>query len=231
MPGEEGYPAYLPSRLAEFYERSGAVSALGIPTGEGSVTVVGAVSPPGGDFSEPVTQYSLRLAGTFWALDSDLAQRRHYPAIHWSRSYTLYDLDAWFDERRRRRLVCATARGSSNCSARRKSSRASCSCWASTCWHPSSGSPSTRAESSGRTSSSNPPSTRSTPTAHPPSSTGCCASSAIATTCHGASRSTRTRPRRRSWPPWALAELGRMKYLGAGRGTGERARGTHGSRR
>jgi V/A-type H+-transporting ATPase subunit A len=98
MPGEEGYPAYLPSRLAEFYERSGAAEALGAPTRQGSVTVIGAVSPPGGDFSEPVTQYSLRLAGTFWALDPDLARRRHYPAIHWSRSYSLYDLDDWYDE-------------------------------------------------------------------------------------------------------------------------------------
>jgi V/A-type H+-transporting ATPase subunit A len=98
MPGEEGYPAYLPSRLAEFYERSGAAEALGSPTRQGSVTVIGAVSPPGGDFSEPVTQYSLRLAGTFWALDPDLARRRHYPAIHWNRSYSLYDLDGWYDE-------------------------------------------------------------------------------------------------------------------------------------
>ncbi len=97
MPGEEGYPAYLPSRLAEFYERSGAAETLGTPSRVGSVTVIGAVSPPGGDFSEPVTQYSLRLAGTFWALDADLARRRHYPAIHWNRSYSLYDLDAWFD--------------------------------------------------------------------------------------------------------------------------------------
>ena len=99
MPGEEGYPAYLPSRLAEFYERSGAGKALGAPKRDGSVTVVGAVSPPGGDFSEPVTQYSLRLAGTFWALDADLARRRHYPAIHWNRSYSLYELDDWFDEK------------------------------------------------------------------------------------------------------------------------------------
>jgi V/A-type H+/Na+-transporting ATPase subunit A len=98
MPGEEGYPAYLPSRLAEFYERAGAVEALGSPTRTGSVTVVGAVSPPGGDFSEPVTQYSLRLAGTFWALDPDLARRRHYPAIHWTRSYSLYELGEWFDQ-------------------------------------------------------------------------------------------------------------------------------------
>jgi V/A-type H+-transporting ATPase subunit A len=99
MPGEEGYPAYLPSRLAEFYERSGAVSTLGTEPRRGSVTVIGAVSPPGGDFSEPVTQYSLRLAGTFWALDPDLAHRRHYPAIQWTQSYTLYELSGWFGER------------------------------------------------------------------------------------------------------------------------------------
>ncbi|HEY7467948.1 MAG TPA: V-type ATP synthase subunit A [Acidimicrobiia bacterium] len=97
MPGEEGYPAYLPSRLAEFYERSGAVVALGADERRGSVTVVGAVSPPGGDFSEPVTQYSLRLAGTFWALDAELARGRHFPAIHWTRSYSLYDTAGWFD--------------------------------------------------------------------------------------------------------------------------------------
>jgi V/A-type H+-transporting ATPase subunit A len=98
MPGEEGYPAYLPSRLAEFYERAGAVECLGGDSREGSVTVVGAVSPPGGDFSEPVTQYSLRLAGTFWALDTSLARRRHFPAIHWTRSYSLYNLGAWFND-------------------------------------------------------------------------------------------------------------------------------------
>lgn len=98
MPGEEGYPAYLPSRLAEFYERAGAAVALGKDEREGSVTVIGAVSPPGGDFSEPVTQYSLRLAGTFWALDSDLARRRHFPAIHWTRSYSLYDTSEWFND-------------------------------------------------------------------------------------------------------------------------------------
>jgi len=98
MPGEEGYPAYLPSRLAEFYERAGAVETLGSLPRRGSASVVGAVSPPGGDFSEPVTQYSLRLAGTFWALDTDLAHRRHFPAIHWTRSYSLYDLGRWFDE-------------------------------------------------------------------------------------------------------------------------------------
>ncbi len=97
MPGEEGFPAYLPSRLAEFYERAGAVRCLGGDRA-GSVTVVGAVSPPGADFSEPVTQYSMRLAGVFWALDTDLARRRHFPAIHWTRSFTLYDLGAWYGQ-------------------------------------------------------------------------------------------------------------------------------------
>ncbi len=99
LPGEEGYPAYLPARLAEFYERAGAVRTLGRAERTGSVTVVAAVSPPGGDLSEPVTQQSLRLAGTFWALDVTLAQRRHFPAIHWSRSYSLYDLGPWFGSR------------------------------------------------------------------------------------------------------------------------------------
>jgi V/A-type H+-transporting ATPase subunit A len=97
MPGEEGYPAYLPSRLAEFYERAGATTSLGSSPRSGSVSIVAAVSPPGGDFSEPVTQYSLRLAGTFWALDSELARHRHFPAINWNRSYTLYQLGDWFD--------------------------------------------------------------------------------------------------------------------------------------
>ncbi|MHC4959259.1 MAG: V-type ATP synthase subunit A [Planctomycetota bacterium] len=98
LPGEEGYPAYLPARLAEFYERAGAAVCLGSDGRAGSVSVVSTVSPPGGDFSEPVTQHSLRLAGTFWALDTGLARRRHFPAIHWTRSYTLYALDDWFDE-------------------------------------------------------------------------------------------------------------------------------------
>jgi len=90
MPGEEGYPAYLASRLADFYERSGRVVCLGSGGRVGSVTMIGAVSPQGGDFSEPVTQHSLRVAGTFWGLDSDLAHRRHFPAISWTRSYSLY---------------------------------------------------------------------------------------------------------------------------------------------
>jgi V/A-type H+-transporting ATPase subunit A len=97
MPGEEGYPAYLAARLAEFYERAGAVACLGADGRQGSVTIIGAVSPPGADFSEPVTQHSLRVSGTFWALDTDLARRRHFPAIHWARSYTLYELGSWFD--------------------------------------------------------------------------------------------------------------------------------------
>ena len=98
MPAEEGYPAYLATRLAEFYERAGAVRCLGREERTGSVTVIGAVSPAGGDFSEPITQYSLRLAGTFWALDTTLARRRHFPSINWTRSYTLYDLDSWFSD-------------------------------------------------------------------------------------------------------------------------------------
>jgi V/A-type H+-transporting ATPase subunit A len=100
MPGEEGYPAYLATRLSDFYERAGRVKTL-CPDSEeriGSVTVVGAVSPPGGDFSEPVTQNTLRVTGDFWALDSSLADRRHFPAISWLRSYSLYldSLSDWF---------------------------------------------------------------------------------------------------------------------------------------
>jgi len=98
MPGEEGYPAYLASRLAEFYERAGRVKTLGGSVG--SVSVVGAVSPPGGDFSEPVTQNTLRIVKVFWALDTKLAARRHFPAINWLQSYSLYadTLAEWFKE-------------------------------------------------------------------------------------------------------------------------------------
>ena len=98
MPGEEGYPAYLASRLAEFYERSGRVEVLGSETRVGSISIVGAVSPPGGDFSEPVTQNTLRIAKVFWSLDRDLASRRHFPAINWLSSYSLYvdTLDEWY---------------------------------------------------------------------------------------------------------------------------------------
>ncbi len=100
MPGEEGYPAYLATRLATFYERSGRVQALGGDERVGSVTLVGAVSPPGGDFSEPMTQNSLRVTGAFWALDTSLAHRRHFPAISWTKSYTLYlgQVRGWFEE-------------------------------------------------------------------------------------------------------------------------------------
>jgi V/A-type H+-transporting ATPase subunit A len=90
MPGEEGYPAYLATRLANFYERAGRVVCLGSEDRVGSVTLIGAVSPPGGDFSEPMTQNSLRITGAFWALDTSLAHRRHYPAISWIKSYSLY---------------------------------------------------------------------------------------------------------------------------------------------
>lgn len=96
MPADEGYPAYLPSRLAEFYERAGYVRALNGE--EGSVTVIGAVSPPGADFSEPVTQNTKRFTRCFWALDKALAYARHYPAINWNTSYTEYltDLAPWY---------------------------------------------------------------------------------------------------------------------------------------
>lgn len=99
MPGEEGYPAYLATRLASFYERSGRVAALGDGERLGSVTMVGAVSPPGGDMSEPMTQNSLRVTGAFWALDTSLAHRRHFPAISWTKSYTLYlgQVQEWFE--------------------------------------------------------------------------------------------------------------------------------------
>ena len=106
MPGEEGYPTYLSARIAEFYERTGRVECLGTKTAEseedrtGSLTIVGAVSPPGGDFSEPVTQNSMRVAGGLWALDAALAYSRHYPSVNWNMSYSLYfqDLDEWFKE-------------------------------------------------------------------------------------------------------------------------------------
>jgi len=98
IPGEEGYPAYLATRLAQFYERSGRVIPLGLNEQEGSVTIIGAVSPPGGDFSEPVTQSTLRVAKVFWALDASLAQKRHFPSINWLTSYSLYPpiLESWY---------------------------------------------------------------------------------------------------------------------------------------
>lgn len=98
MPGEEGFPPYLATQLGMFYERSGKVMCLGSEERTGSVTVISAVSPPGGDFSEPVTQASLRFAGTLWALDPDLAYRRHFPAVNWLASFSLFhaELDDWF---------------------------------------------------------------------------------------------------------------------------------------
>jgi V/A-type H+-transporting ATPase subunit A len=90
MPSERGYPAYLSSRIAEFYERAGRVKTLGNPEREGSVSIIGAVSPPGGDFNEPVTIHTSRFTGVFWALDADLAYSRHFPSINWMKSYSLY---------------------------------------------------------------------------------------------------------------------------------------------
>ena len=100
MPGEEGYPAYLGSRLAQFYERAGRVEVLGSKEQEGALSVIGAVSPPGGDISEPVSQATLRIVKVFWGLDSALAYKRHFPAINWLTSYSLYadDLGAWFNK-------------------------------------------------------------------------------------------------------------------------------------
>lgn len=100
MPGEEGYPAYLGSRLAQFYERAGHVVSLGKEGREGALSVIGAVSPPGGDISEPVSQATLRIVKVFWSLDSELAYQRHFPAINWLTSYSLYldDMGPWFDK-------------------------------------------------------------------------------------------------------------------------------------
>ena len=99
MPGEEGYPAYLGSRLAQFYERAGRVHTLCSGEREGSLSVIGAVSPPGGDISEPVSQATLRIVKVFWSLDSALAYKRHFPAINWLTSYSLYldTMAAWFN--------------------------------------------------------------------------------------------------------------------------------------
>ena len=105
MPGEEGYPTYLSTRIAQFYERTGRIECLsttaeGEEARTGSLTLVAAVSPPGGDFSEPVTQNSMRVSGGFWALDAKLAYSRHYPSVNWNQSYSLYlnDLKDWFDQ-------------------------------------------------------------------------------------------------------------------------------------
>ncbi len=100
MPGEEGYPAYLASRLAQFYERAGVVECLGSDERQGSVTAIGAVSPPGGDISEPVSQATMRIVKVFWALDSSLAYARHFPAINWLTSYSLYldSLEGWYTQ-------------------------------------------------------------------------------------------------------------------------------------
>jgi len=100
MPGDEGYPAYLSSRLAEFYERAGVVDLLGSEKKQGAITAIGAVSPPGGDMSEPVVQATLRIIKVFWGLSASLAYKRHFPAIDWNTSYSLYSdrLKAWYDK-------------------------------------------------------------------------------------------------------------------------------------
>ena len=100
MPGDEGYPAYLASRVADFYERAGFVKCLGNDDRQGALTVIGAVSPPGGDISEPVSQATLRIVKVFWGLDYALSYRRHFPAINWLNSYSLYQdkMDKYMDE-------------------------------------------------------------------------------------------------------------------------------------
>ena len=100
MPGEEGYPAYLGSRLAQFYERAGRVISLGSQGREGALSAIGAVSPPGGDISEPVSQATLRIVKVFWGLDANLAYKRHFPAINWLTSYSLYLdlLEKWYND-------------------------------------------------------------------------------------------------------------------------------------
>ena len=100
MPGDEGYPAYLGSRIAEYYERAGRIETIGSESREGTITAIGAVSPPGGDTSEPVTQNTLRIVKVFWGLDASLAQRRHFPSVHWLNSYSLYsdDIGSYLDE-------------------------------------------------------------------------------------------------------------------------------------
>jgi len=100
MPADAGYPAYLSAKLAQFYERSGRVKCIGSPDREGSVTIVGAVSPPGGDFSDPVTTATLNIVQVFWGLDKKLAQRKHFPSVNWKISYSYYErqLEPYFDE-------------------------------------------------------------------------------------------------------------------------------------
>lgn len=100
MPAEGGYPAYLSAKLAQFYERAGRVHCLGSPDREGSITIVGAVSPPGGDFTDPVTTATLNIVQVFWGLDKKLAQRKHFPSVNWTISSSNYDkqLDPYFNE-------------------------------------------------------------------------------------------------------------------------------------
>merc|ERR1711977_376073 len=100
MPADSGYPAYLGARLASFYERSGRVTCLGSPEREGSITVVGAVSPPGGDFTDPVTSATLSIVQVFWGLDKKLAQRKHFPSVNWNISFSKYirTLEPFFEK-------------------------------------------------------------------------------------------------------------------------------------
>ena len=134
MPADQGFPAYLGAKLASFYERAGQVYALGSPERKGSVSIVGAVSPPGGDFSDPVTSSTLGIVQVFWGLDKKLAQRKHFPSINTSQSYTKYTsiLDKFYERIMRNSLVCETVFG--NCFPAPKIWSKSCNWLASLPW-------------------------------------------------------------------------------------------------
>ena len=125
MPGEEGYPAYLTSRLAQFYERAGSVKCLGSQDREASLTAIGAVSPPGGDISEPVSQATLRIVKVYWGLDSSLAYARHFPAINWLNSYSLYEgrLEKWFNENVNKNFMAQACRDHGHFAAGKRAER------------------------------------------------------------------------------------------------------------
>jgi V/A-type H+-transporting ATPase subunit A len=175
MPGEEGYPAYLGRRVAEFYERAGRVITISPEGRAGSVTVVGAVSPPGGDFSEPVSQNTLRVTRVFWALDASLASRRHFPSINWLQSYSLYvgDLAPWY-RIRSRETSSSSVRRRWRRSRRSPSSRRSSSSSASTPCRSERRGSSTSRGCCARTICSSRRTMTSTPTPRSASNTGCC---------------------------------------------------------
>lgn len=176
MPAEDGYPAYLATRLAGFYERAGAVQCLGAPERTGSVTIVGAVSPAGGDFSEPITQNSLRLAGCFWALDTALSRQRHFPpSTGYAASRSTASTTGSTGRLARTGPICAG--GLPQPCKTKAPCRRSCRCSAWKPWRPSSGSPCASGKHCVRTCSSSRRSTTSTRPVHHSGWWPCCASS------------------------------------------------------